>query len=654
MTSGIVLGDALRSNLLSLSNTNSLIDQTQLRLATGLEVNSALDDPQNFFAAASLNNRASDLSGLLDSIGQSVRVIEEANIGITSLTTLLDTADSITTQATEALSAADESSSITSNATTSLTGVTDLTTLSGINDGDTFTVQVGNADSTTFTINTGDGISSLLADLNDVANLTASIDSSGQLSLATTNGESLTVANGFNLSTGAASTALTSVSGLGFTGVETGAQNAFIATGVTVGVGTVLDDGTNGLDIDGESIDITVIDQETGVSTTTTIALDTTGTVGALVTQLDTIEGVNAGVDDTGDLFIESTNGDTITIADNGGGTPLADLGFTAGTIVPGEAGTTVIAGNSLSTNLVNAASGGVADRTDTFAELLGFVPGANGDFETASDVVITVNGGTNVAIDLDQSISDFVDQINNNANGNTSSNLAGLTANFNDVTGELTITADSTVVDFDINTASLAADEQTAFGFSNGAIDALGGSTAAVEFVTSSGDADATLGQLASDFNEVLAQIDNLVADASFAGINLLQSDNLVSTFNEDGSSTLVTEGVDFSSGGLGISEATFTDTAAVSQAQSQIDAAVASVQGFGTTIANDLTIIQVRQDFTENTINTLIGGAEDLTVADQTEEGANLLALQTRQQLGITSLSLAAASQQAVLSLF
>jgi flagellin-like hook-associated protein FlgL len=76
--------------------------------------------------------------------------------------------------------------------------------------------------------------------------------------------------------------------------------------------------------------------------------------------------------------------------------------------------------------------------------------------------------------------------------------------------------------------------------------------------------------------------------------------------------------------------------------------------VRSFGSTLANNLSIIQARRDFTESTINTLQAGADDLTVADQNEEGANLLALQTRQTLGVTSLSLASQSQQAVLRLF
>ena len=90
------------------------------------------------------------------------------------------------------------------------------------------------------------------------------------------------------------------------------------------------------------------------------------------------------------------------------------------------------------------------------------------------------------------------------------------------------------------------------------------------------------------------------------------------------------------------------------VDQASDEVRAALASVRSFGSTLANDLSIIQTRRDFTEETINTLTAGADDLTVADQNEEGANLLALQTRQTLGVTSLSLASQSQQSVLRLF
>src|ERR1700726_2738033 len=94
----IVLSASVRQNLLSLQSTAELLSTTQNRLATGNKVNSALDNPTNYFTAQSLNNRASDITNLLDSIGNGVQVLQSANTGITSLQKLVDTAKSIANQ----------------------------------------------------------------------------------------------------------------------------------------------------------------------------------------------------------------------------------------------------------------------------------------------------------------------------------------------------------------------------------------------------------------------------------------------------------------------------------------------------------------------------------------------------------------------------
>ena len=96
--SNITLTSAVRQNLLSLQDTANLLSTTQERLATGKKVNSALDNPTNFFTAAGLDARASDISNLLDSIGNGVQVLQAANTGITSLSSLVDTAKSIANQ----------------------------------------------------------------------------------------------------------------------------------------------------------------------------------------------------------------------------------------------------------------------------------------------------------------------------------------------------------------------------------------------------------------------------------------------------------------------------------------------------------------------------------------------------------------------------
>src|SRR6188472_3167698 len=114
--SGIVLSASVRQNLLSLQSTADLLSTTQNRLATGKKVNSALDNPTNFFTAASLDNRASDINNLLDGISNGVQVLQAANTGITSLQKLVDTAKSVANQALQTQVGYSTKSTITSTA----------------------------------------------------------------------------------------------------------------------------------------------------------------------------------------------------------------------------------------------------------------------------------------------------------------------------------------------------------------------------------------------------------------------------------------------------------------------------------------------------------------------------------------------------------
>src|ERR1700749_3956004 len=99
MSSNVTLSAAVRSNLLSLQNTADLLDTTQTRLATGNKVNSALDNPTNYFTASSLNARASDLGNLLDGVSNAIQTIQAANDGITSITKLVESAQATANQA---------------------------------------------------------------------------------------------------------------------------------------------------------------------------------------------------------------------------------------------------------------------------------------------------------------------------------------------------------------------------------------------------------------------------------------------------------------------------------------------------------------------------------------------------------------------------
>ena len=147
---------------------------------------------------------------------------------------------------------------------------------------------------------------------------------------------------------------------------------------------------------------------------------------------------------------------------------------------------------------------------------------------------------------------------------------------------------------------------------------------------------------------------IDSLVTDTGYGGINLLNNQNMTTYFNENRTTSLTTTGGNFTSAGLGLTPATFQSTAGINATIQQTITALNTIANFGQTLANNLSVIQARQSFTTNLVNTLHAGADALTNADQNEEGASLLALQTRQSLGITSLSLASQAQQAILKLF
>src|ERR1700742_81247 len=114
--SGIVLSASVRQNLLSLQSTASLLATTQNDLATGNKVNSALDNPTSYFTASALNDRASDISNLLDGIGNGVQVLQAANTGITSLQSLVESAQSIANQVLQTSVGYDTKSNVTAAA----------------------------------------------------------------------------------------------------------------------------------------------------------------------------------------------------------------------------------------------------------------------------------------------------------------------------------------------------------------------------------------------------------------------------------------------------------------------------------------------------------------------------------------------------------
>ena len=159
-----------------------------------------------------------------------------------------------------------------------------------------------------------------------------------------------------------------------------------------------------------------------------------------------------------------------------------------------------------------------------------------------------------------------------------------------------------------------------------------------------------------AEQFNEIMRQIDNLAKDSGYKGINLLQMNTLTVIFNEDRSSQIEVKGVDASSTGLKISNPvdSWQTDEDINKSITEAENAISELRIMASDYGNYYSIVQNRQDFTKNLINVLTEGADNLTLADMNEESANMLALQTRQQLAINSLSLASQAAQGVLQLF
>ncbi|MCM0080908.1 flagellin [Geomonas sp. Red32] len=162
---------------------------------------------------------------------------------------------------------------------------------------------------------------------------------------------------------------------------------------------------------------------------------------------------------------------------------------------------------------------------------------------------------------------------------------------------------------------------------------------------------------KLASQYDTIRSQIDNLSSDSGYSGLNLLSSVNtLTVNFNENASSALSVVGFQANSTGLSLSGASnnWQTTSDITSDTAKMDSAVTTLRTNTQTLAANLNIITTRQSFTDSMINTLQTGADNLTLADMNQEGANMLMLQTRQSLGTTSLSMSSQAAQAVLKLF
>jgi flagellin-like hook-associated protein FlgL len=161
-----------------------------------------------------------------------------------------------------------------------------------------------------------------------------------------------------------------------------------------------------------------------------------------------------------------------------------------------------------------------------------------------------------------------------------------------------------------------------------------------------------------AHTFNTLLSQINQLASDSGYRGTNFLTNGSQTVEFGQrTGAATLGIFGFDATASGLSLStiaNTRWSAATAIGTDAGKLESALSTLRTNASALSASLSVVTTRQEFTDNLINTLQVGADNLTLADTNEEGANMLMLQTRQNLGISSLSMASQAAQAVLRLF
>jgi flagellin len=750
--SGIVLSSSVRQNLLSLQSTADLLATTQSRLSTGKKVNTALDNPTNFFTAQSLDGRASDISNLLDGIGNGVQVLQAANTGITSLSKLVDTAKSIANQALQTTvgysTKSNVSATISGATATDLRGTTSFTSATASSNVIT-SGAAGGVTAITGGVTLG-GTSAALVGVaaadgaGTAASLALTLTLAGTPSATTiatngapSDGDTLTV-NGktitFKAGSPPAAAAVPAGSGVLGNIVTDGNGNSSVYIGTTGTPTATVQDLANAIDL-ASGVQKTV--NTAGVSAAYANSSGTNAAIASGILTLTTGTGADLSITGKADLLkalgltasvgagdVTVTKGRTISSASLG---TLVQEGSTLNvngkTITFKNAAPPVAAnvatGSGVSGNLVTDGSGNstVYLQGATIADTLKAIDLATG-VQTASNAsgtaTVTVASGqvassvvtgalninTGTAVDL--SISGTGNALSalglTGPTGTDASFTATRTAGAGGINGKtLTFTAfnagtavnvtfgdgtSGTVKTLDQLNTQLLANNQTATIDSGGKLTisatndyasstlgsvaaggAIGGTvTSALTFTTPSApivdsSAQSVRSNLVKQYNDILAQITTTAQDASFNGVNLLAGDQLKLTFNETGKSTLSITGVSFNAAGLGLanlaSGTDFIDNAATNKVVAYLSSASTLLRTQGSALGSNLSIVQIRQDFSKNLINVLQTGSSNLTLADTNEEAANSQALSTRQSIAVSALALANTSQQSVLQL-
>jgi len=749
--SDITLSKAVRANLLSLQSTADLMSKTQERLATGKKVNSALDNPTNFFTASALNSRAGDLNALMDNMANGIKTIEAADNGLTAITKNLESMQSTLRQARQDKSFQVATFDVTADSIINIAGGTlpdavsvrladpdpgiraSLTSTAAYAGPDTTGTAQGGAqsvvaynatmdNSTAITVN---GVGINLAGVTGISNVASKIGTDlGANYSVSVQGTDIVIENVDSTLAppvvdlgGTAATP--SVASFAYDPARMGGTIDIGGTTYTVPGGPIEDFVTSlgtqlgsAYEVSAQGNEVTILATNPGATpinvtglppaTQATTTFDITDAQALITAGSITVGG--APVDLSG---LDFANPTLATPEDDIAAAIEADLG--AGWTVSNVAGTLTIqhtagaqtAPDVSATAGIDAAS---VSRTDGLAAVN--VNGATGNAgavvetnEAPADTFRLTYGSKHVDLKITAGTEEQM-----TARLNNQLEIAGIKVKASFADGELTFMADepeaktlalsqgSATAIFGQDTVAIGEDDvpplnatkavdkfvelinsthSTSIRASNdnGRLRIENLSTTEMNVVSDKTGNGATTthviggnsvrSSLAREFNDLKNQLDRLSDDASFNGINLLRGDNLRITFNESGNSFIeiqTTTGDGLNAATLKLRDLDPSDLDAdtsIDTLLAEVKLSLNSVRTQASKFGSNLSIVQNRQDFTKRMINTLETGAANLTLADMNEEAANLLALQTRQSLSSSSLSLASQADQSVLQL-
>jgi flagellin-like hook-associated protein FlgL len=388
----------------------------------------------------------------------------------------------------------------------------------------------------------------------------------------------------------------------------------------------------------------------TGVRANLLALQDTTDLITTTQTRLATGKKVNSALDNATNFFMANSFQTSVTNLN----TLLDQMNLAQRTLDLANSGITEI------TNLLGTAKGTLAQALaapSSTALITGSQTAVSGVTITSSTLlsaigfaatdVITISDGTANTVTFTTSATQTVQALLNAINGSATSKarveLAG--------DGRLLLEAAGATYSLSITSNTTNGVALGNLGFNSVASNGTVNNTAAATGLSSSSRTS-----LAAQFEVLRTQIDEIARDSSFNGVSLLINQSLTVIMNQSATTKLVVAGNNDTSTGLGLvaSANTFQDNYDVNTAITNINNALATLKNQASTYTANVAVIQDRTEFTKQTINTLQTGINDLTLADANEEGASLLALQTRQSLSSTALSLATQADQNVLRLF